>query len=591
MIVFQSAEELLKTKKQEVIDCFVEFFGEKYRHVIEKRMADTSFVFADRENFNKTDYFDKYVEPMLKDEIGSFYKQAMQRLRLEPKEVPNITIEMLHDLEKWSWRGFFNRSINTISHADYKKVAKFLCVFLSMEENKKNFDKIYQALNDGTQRQVIKECINEIRSVYDIYKQKISVLLDIKQHAFSNFGDEQTGEVIKIEQEYCQNYSEAIANHLAKVFGGKPSEKIQKRVTREMANFFLMNKEFISYYNFDVFESILKECEKVYKVPKSERHKTIEDFIFDEKFIKKFSTQEIRDNIRDIYQKRCAMLGNEKGDNHEIDKFFEENKIPVDNELVYTLYNGIFSSDVMAALHSYYNGELKNLCRLSSSQQVNECLFHELTHICDTANVSNKNETCLIKSGLKYKGDGTMLNEIVTDIIACKVMAAARKKGIEISETPFENGLYLVALPLIEPLDKTCHEALVDCLMSDNYDAILDIFGKDEYAELCMAIDEFYYPLIGDQIMQERINKQIKAVTGYSVFSPTHGDQEKINASVAQIIKNRRKLFEQLRTGEIQPEDFQIDAAEFLKNASRVEKAVEKIQNNVKQKDNSQEKI
>lgn len=555
----------LEGKLPQVIDYFVEFYGEENREKITQRLSDADYIFADRVLTEDRNYLEQYFYKLKRDKLLSFQEDVRKGLHVLVNFHPDNIKDCFDHLEKWKegikekdilpvFEFFqhiltdirtprdleFALSIPPVSTKIYKVLNNLYEIyekggykeafdFYEREENHlaKLDDEEYVAISTKFQTRFKRqsECL-----ILDAFIRKLKInptmenvgkLLEISPYIVDYI------EIEKIEPKFEKALLEKLTNELRPI-SALSSIKVAGNSEK--------NEDFFQKAVKDTMDSLESDIVK----------------IRDSEFFGILSARAgLFDKLEHIYE----------------DYLLGEDCIASIQEFMLSkeLAKGGFNACVVSRDNPT---ETKNVCVNNSYLALDdESIIHEMNHVLSSY-AKFENGIFYQKTGIRnqaielFDDDArilyetfhkyTAIDEIINEYLAQQVVKNLRRDDFKIGYRDSAEVLYRSGFPLLEDFINENMQEIKDCYLSDDFSLIYKYFDKNGFDQLAKAADDL-----------------LKICRSYKTYS-------KILDDIEYQIGTGFDMFEVAKIGGIQ---WQEETKEYLDCYVRAEKAIELIRN------------
>jgi len=541
----------LEGKLDDIIECFVEFYGEKHREKITHNLKNTEYFFLPRNRLEPLqDEFDKYFEVETKKLYHEFYTNISPNSRKMPEGL--IDIERLRELKQEVIDIYENKSLFT-SHR-FDSDINCLLQYIGELKTSEDFAKEEAArrnipVESNDFQYLVWEFRNEekseeeLKEYFSIFenREKFYQFIEKCETGFIELGYDEKLKKLEQEQEYINS----------QIFESEEKKKkAQKDAEKRLNDFFLAkikeilddkSGEFENWSKWDK-ESCIKTYQDILNTDFKQDIEWISDFR-KKRFIEFFNNlafdcgSNLEDylNNTEIQQKIISdqtlidfqnLQNQNKKDIENANEILSENLLRVkqmeleqgEEELsngILDYMNGVSSGQAYVTIGLSKTEELrlftvaKWACgsgtRMTSSLDWE--LLHELGHVATSSSFAI-DDTLYWKTGVYVTGDYLetqlpensnignrvcSLNEVINDYFTKSIFEIVKQKGVSINlgEQGTMASMYALAFKLMENFIENNKQELKEAVMCDNPMALAEIMGKDNYEILATACGEF----------------------------------------------------------------------------------------------------
>ena len=519
----------VENKIDEIIDCFVDFYGEKYRDRITKRLKDAKYFFVPREgNFNITDRINSYYNNKIQElETELFFSFPLY----EPRKYSIFNMNIARAINERLLNGKLNISDYSILD-DVIELFNLSGNFLKGKDSKETINSqewLKERKNVNTLKKFLASLITEWDSNYAL---EVSKLRDERDIALMQVKDYDM-EYKKNKQKADGIIKKAVILYLSeKTTNQNNSDRLKVLTASDLyISILKMGKtEFMRkgkmYYNF------FKECIGFFNalgfnlggnIEAYKNNKELMDIIFNPKINRAFENataeaqkHEVLNNpyINDIFSDMLEM------------KFKNNDRTHIISMLAFASKK--YSADAFVREYLDENNDIVNICICGDGLDVcDDSLFHEMNHIIETDLLSVNNDGFVSKCGFdivefdanphevpenihrKYE----YLNEVINDYFAIRISRIAEAKGVKPCLGENISSLYSHCFPVLKEFINKYKDSLIKARMSDDPLMFAKFFGEEKYNRLAELVNE-YFGIILDENKFTRILLDVSIKTG-----------------------------------------------------------------------------
>ena len=493
-------------KLDQIIDCFTEYFGEKHRETITKRLKEATYLFLG-------EIGDKYST---KDSIGNYYNNKLTNILHEFNNKHKIYEDSASHL-------LFNKKMSEYISSKHKKdvpldayeETALLSVAISVSSKDLINDFKYNHIGFldyvfANESEKLKEKFKELNKDWDKnYKKAFSQYQKVRELSTNVYGLKEK-RVNQIKEDIKQKEEKILQEYLMKQNYLKTTiqdyeelkkysdiyrdiiEKDPKFVTDYDKNRRIELFNFLGFDKSDSYEEYMK----------SDR---VKNLLYDDNLKKEFEKlqKEEFDRICDscIYIKHATEILAKNGYALTYDTGL---KSAIKN---FVLDNDFESGFVRFGLTQDLN--LKAVCVLPQRLELSdETLIHEMTHIV-TSNVyfNKENEKNFLvegRAGIKEAGSIKygFLDEVLNEIVAQEVCEIVKAKNIKVGDKEERSCFYTKGISTVKPFYKLNEENIKDNLIKGEN----DYFSKN-YKEEFQQLDELLKIKYGKENIYEGVEE------------------------------------------------------------------------------------
>lgn len=497
----------IEGKIDQIIDCFVKFYGEEYRSEITHKLNNTIFFFLDDARANNTT-FSQIKNYLIKSKIYPLTNEFWEKHRCFADK------NIIGDIQT-------NPEVYLQGSLDYLRTGQFanLSDFLSLINNGDKFDSEYykkyfsHTETKDSAEKLIQFFLYDWKKNFSIrYKQTVEEIESI----LSKYTLEEDGIYTKISIDKNQSLEELMVSTLEQ-------HGIHCLHKREITKPFY---KFLKYYQDDslVLNSVSKNIfREMFEKLGIDLNGDFNNYINIPLIDEIFGDQELQRQYREILDneiickiKACPSL-------QDAIKTLRQNDVMDESCVIGDLYDLAFNSygdcgfvQLVPTSDGYkFICVTKNALTLS-----NHVLFHELNHICEMAVLNNSDEKIDYKTGFStlnyyknvskfdykevinylqnmdnsYENDQEKqaviaFNEVVNDYITISIDKIAKQMGLNFSlnENQAITSCYRVGFPLLKKFIEQNIDILKTFRMMPNPTAFRDLIGHDDYDRLAKS--------------------------------------------------------------------------------------------------------
>ena len=497
-------------KMHEIINAFVEFYGEEYRSRIEEKLNNVRTYFVSKEVGFKN----------LGESVESYYNKKLQNIE------NNFFSEIVGKevLDKVN-EGFFILSINDLFGLEKKlndkyipygfnKILTFLGYSYPVDyfNNKQNVEKFFQ------DKSLKSEIVLKVKKIQSLWNEKYKNIFNkIKKESEKKV--EQAQKIIKSNDKIDDYYNTEIINlfnvNIPQYINGY--DKLNKSEQNKMINTFV---DLLHNKNFETLND--KQNNTKFFNRLGILHYNYEDYFKDEKFKKIFN--------EDLYLKYKEIIVNVAKKSfynnyfvQEILKdFIEEDNILGINNFARSLYNYIFSDSYVGA---FVSGLVKNdkeqfICLLPDGINLSDYLMiHEFNHLIENDIIKVENQYKLLSGFDSYNIDSKetkldadkifnvnqirtknaccrryeFINEVINDYFSTKIINIFAKNNFNIGKNinQITNSTYSLAFPLLEDFIEENKDLLTKSRLTKNHNFFAQFIGQENFDRLAECVTKF----------------------------------------------------------------------------------------------------
>lgn len=496
----------IDNRMQEVIDTFVEFYGEENRNHISSQLNNAKILFLGQVGYYGRNSLAKTIEYCF------FNKQIEKIKKLLNTNIDVDPIQFRHLLFK------FNVNGNNKKY-DVMILMQGLGMFEKVQdEDQKN--EIYEILKQDVQSyHKFLEKVYKLKKYYQQIEDKKDQVIN---HLPENLKSLSTLDDLK--NQYNTKIKELLID-----YGKKSNLKLNFNIElADLENIIdaILSKNTFAFVNINDVKNLLNFLGIEYDRNEDDYEKIFNN----EKLIKFLSDEKFCDSFNNLKIERYKNeIENNLFFKDFIDNFSDSSKLFNFNKIVDSVVNFIFSNSSAGYVQMVSEGEKAyNFCVLPQAFDLNDALlFHEFTHIVESdfnrdekgilnykvgfleVDLKETKEKYNLKKIVKnilqnqdeedieegqiddFKID-TYFNEVVTDYLACKIYDIFKEKykPIGLIDEQFLSS-YSIAFPLIQRFLDDNLEDIKSCRISSDANAFRKLIGEDCYRKIATNLYEF----------------------------------------------------------------------------------------------------
>ena len=481
---------------KQIIDCFVEYFGEEYRGVIETRLNDATFLFLGEvrkanstkdsiqryssnklikilQDFNKKHgvYEDSATNLLFNKEISKHIFSDRQSLSLDDYEETALLSIAISVSNKDIIKDF---NYNHIEFLDYvfkneqdKLRAKFSAIQNDWEANYKEISDKYQKLNEVTSK------------IYDLKEKKVRKIQEDTERA----EEELVKKILK------QHNKQLNKSYLVKEEELKDYCDIYKDLIEK-------NPDFVTVYD-------KKKRMKLFAFLGIDKNKSYDECLKSEELRRIFEDESFKnainklreDEVENLFE-NCSYLKHAK-------EILEKNGYDLKHDIgtKKAIRNFVIGNDFESGFVRFSvtkDLKIKPVCVLPQRLELtNETLIHEMSHIITSNVFLKKIDAFSFKvegrigteevGGIRYG----FLNEILNEIVAQEVSELAKKHSLKIGGREERSCYYTKGIDIVKPFFDKNKEEIKNILIEDEKDYFSTNF-KEDFKELDVLLQKRY---------------------------------------------------------------------------------------------------
>ena len=498
----------IDNRMQEIIETFVEFYGEENRNHISSQLNNAKIFFLGQVGYYGRNSLAKTIEYCF------FNKQIEKIKKLLNTNIDVDPIQFRHLLFK------FNVNGNNKKY-DVMILMQGLGMFEKVQdEDQKN--EIYEILKQDVQSyHKFLEKVYKLKKYYQQIEDKKDQVIN---HLPENLKSLSTLDDLK------NQYNTKIKQLLID-YGKKNNLKLNLDIELfDLENIInvILTKNPFAYINLNYVKYILDFLGIEYDHNETEYEKILQN----EKLTNILNDEDFYKNFMDIkIERRISTIKNNIFFKDFIDNLTDTSNLFNFNKIVDSAINFIFLNSSAGYVQMVSEGEKAyNICVLPQAFDLNDALlFHELTHIVESdfnrdekgmlnykvgflevdlketkekynlkkivkniiQNQDNEEDNIEKKEIDNFEVD-TFFNEVVTDYFACKIYDIFKEKykPIGLIDEQFFSS-YSIAFPIIHRFLDDNLEDIKECRISNDANAFKKLIGEDCYRKLAINLNNF----------------------------------------------------------------------------------------------------
>lgn len=519
---------------QEVIDTFVEFYGEENRNHISSQLNNAKIFFLGQVGYYGKNALSKTIECCFLNKQNEIIKKLLNK--------NNITdidpLQFNYSLSTFNIYGTNDKYdvITLMEGLGFFKQAK------TLEEK----DEIYQDIMHDSQaygrfiEKVYK--LKKAQQQIDDKKNKTISKLPLYLKSISSFND--------LKNQYNNSIKQLLID-----YGKKNNLKLNFNIElADLENIIdaILGKNTFAYVHINAVKNLLNFLGIEYDRNEDDYEKIFNN----EKLIKFLSDEKFCDSFNNLKIERYKNeIENNVFFKDFIDNLIKNNNLYKVNKIVDSVVNFIFSNSSAGYVQMVSEGEKAyNICVLPQAFDLNDALLlHEFTHIVETDFYRDENgllnykigflevtlkETKekynlgeIVKNKLLYQDEedieedqidedeiNTYFNEVVTDYLACKIYDIFKEKykPIGLIDEQFLSS-YSKAFPLIQRFLDDNLEDIKSCRISSDANAFRKLIGEDCYRKIATNLYKFSQVINKNNYSDLEILKNIARKTNLDI--------------------------------------------------------------------------
>lgn len=524
----------IDNRMQEVIDTFVEFYGEENRNHISSQLNNAKIFFLGQVGYYGKNALSKTIECCFLNKQNEIIKKLLNK--------NNITdidpLQFNYSLSTFNIYGTNDKYdvITLMEGLGFFKQAK------TLEEK----DEIYQDIMHDSQaygrfiEKVYK--LKKTQQQIDDKKNKTISKLPLYLKSISSFND--------LKNQYNNSIKQLLID-----YGKKNNLKLNFNIElADLENIIdaILGKNTFAYVHINAVKNLLNFLGIEYDRNEDDYEKIFNN----EKLIKFLSDEKFCDSFNNLKIERYKNeIENNVFFKDFIDKLIKNNNLYKVNKIVDSVVNFIFSNSSAGYVQMVSEGEKAyNICVLPQAFDLNDALLlHEFTHIVETDFYRDENgllnykigflevtlkETKekynlgeIVKNKLLYQDEedieedqidedeiNTYFNEVVTDYLACKIYDIFKEKykPIGLIDEQFLSS-YSKAFPLIQRFLDDNLEDIKSCRISSDANAFRKLIGEDCYRKIATNLYKFSQVINKNNYSDLEILKNIARKTNLDI--------------------------------------------------------------------------
>ena len=524
----------IDNRMQEVIDTFVEFYGEENRNHISSQLNNAKIFFLGQVGYYGKNALSKTIECCFLNKQNEIIKKLLNK--------NNITdidpLQFNYSLSTFNIYGTNDKYdvITLMEGLGFFKQAK------TLEEK----DEIYQDIMHDSQaygrfiEKVYK--LKKAQQQIDDKKNKTISKLPLYLKSISSFND--------LKNQYNNSIKQLLID-----YGKKNNLKLNFNIElADLENIIdaILGKNTFAYVHINAVKNLLNFLGIEYDRNEDDYEKIFNN----EKLIKFLSDEKFCDSFNNLKIERYKNeIENNVFFKDFIDNLIKNNNLYKVNKIVDSVVNFIFSNSSAGYVQMVSEGEKAyNICVLPQAFDLNDALLlHEFTHIVETDFYRDENgllnykigflevtlkETKekynlgeIVKNKLLYQDEedieedqidedeiNTYFNEVVTDYLACKIYDIFKEKykPIGLIDEQFLSS-YSKAFPLIQRFLDDNLEDIKSCRISSDANAFRKLIGEDCYRKIATNLYKFSQVINKNNYSDLEILKNIARKTNLDI--------------------------------------------------------------------------
>lgn len=480
-----------------IIECYIEYFGEEYREKITNKLQNATYLFLGSETpfYSTSNSVVDYYNGKLNDIIGKF--------NIENGLHKDLAFNVLLDrklLKYVSKKGKLTKF--KLSESQTNNLVKFIesKLHCSCEKDFKGDKEYFLSTILSKQSKVVsksfKACLKKWNKTC---KKNYNLIYKTGIRTRDKFGLVER-KTKKIVDEYTRKENKVIEDYIVQKANINPSSVSKK----EMDKYVDIFKDIIEKQSDFVTGYDIKNRMDLLTFLNLDKNRPYNECFKDNEVIDFFINDNISKKLKEL-RKESKQQVLKTSDYIKIAvKKLRKNNVQVDNdakleEKIFDFVvnnqgiSGRFESNVSS------DNKVSNICFLR--QNLDLCvdtLIHEMTHLVSSNTFTYKDNDNNIKQYRKVgfyeygnKNEYGFLNEIINEYVSQEICKIVRQKNIQIGEKKSRECLYSRALPVVEPFFNQHKEEIKKGLMSDDFSYLQNRFG-DNMQYLDRIIKKYY---------------------------------------------------------------------------------------------------
>lgn len=486
---------LSKEKLQDIIDCFVEYFGEDKREIISQRLNDVTYLFLGRQAKKKStrdsilEYYESKIHSMDRElnlQMG-IYEDSQTHTLFEKKEyILNKNLYKEKPLNEFTETALLSLAISVsskdiIKDFNYDHIA-FLDYVFDNEHDK--LIKKYNESRELWEREFYDkyyECIVSAQKILPIYEEKENKVNDLIKQSKQKEMD-LVKEILK--EKLGINFAEYKSDQ-EKIINFFENSKNIATVDKQLENLDVFidiiekNSEFVTEYD----KSRRTQLFDFYSICKGKQYEKREAFV--KEIIKSSEIRKeiikIREQLKRDIEENCPYIVAAR----------EQLKIKNIGDLqkeIDKIKNFVVDESILSGYVTkfYADRQIKQACVVPQRLQLtDDVLIHEMMHIA-TTDIKIIKE---IKKGIMLSGriginrifeeEKSFLGEVINEYLSQQVCEIARRRGVSVGRANNYSCYYTQGIAYVKPfLDKHI-EDIKSGLIVGEHDFFDKYYGVD----------------------------------------------------------------------------------------------------------------
>ncbi len=493
----------IKGKLTQIIDYFVEFYGEEYRKKITERLYNTDYIFADRVTTESRNPLEQYFYVLNRNKVLEFKELVLRKLRVMINFSPDNIKEYFDKIEKWK-EGISEKDILPVFElfqhiATDIRTPRDLQFFLSLPGSSQ---KIYKLLNN----------------LYDIYvKGGFKEAFDYYHSEEKHLAKQDDIEFAIISSELKRRFKrqsecivlEALTSKLNIITSDKNIAKLIE-LTPYIVDYIEIDK-ISSAYREPLLARLTEDLKSLSKLSATKVAGNLNqsEDIFKNKV--KQAIESIEDDINKIRDSEFfGLLSAKAGLFDKLDNIYKDYLLGADCiasiqdfMLSKELSKGGFNACVVELKNP---NKIKNVCVNNSYLTLDdESIIHEMNHALSSYATFN-NGIFTQKTGIRsqvielFDDDArvlyecfhkyTSLDEVINEYLSQQIVERLRRDDFKIGYLDGSDVLYRAGFPLLETFINENMKDIIDCYFSDDGSILFKRFDKQGLNELADVADD-----------------------------------------------------------------------------------------------------
>ena len=520
----------IENKKDQIIDCFVEFYGEEYRRRITDRIDNTIFLFLDDVHYTRSTYQNiEYY--LINTQLLPLTKSFLNKhdLFVDPNYITEIQLNP---------KSFLEKVLQDLQYGDRFYIMDFLSLLNNGNEFKSEYHKKFTS--DKQNLIALKTFIDSLLKDWnDNFEHQYSTAQEEIDSKLKNFPQDNKNSFVEIN-----NFKETELNNLLKTTLKKHG--LEQRISN-IDPFIFFN--FLEYYQDPnkqlSFKATLKYLDLI-------KNLNIE-------FKDKIENCNQNEEINNIFGDNQLLTQHKNIQLNQIKSKFESCPSLVDARATLNDYHFTNMNDVIRCLYEFVF-DTSNTCGFVSLEptakgnkyicvcgtalnMTNKTLIHEINHLCEldvlyetqdkiayktgfetyfSSTKESELDTDAVAENILYNIEHTssslgtcrFLNEVINDYLAEKIYQVFKNHNLNFSFANEQETLctYSLGFPLLKNFIEENIDDLKKYRMEQNPNAYRDFIGHDNFDRLAQSVDKL---LSIDFDILERLYHNLFSEAGY----------------------------------------------------------------------------